>query len=88
MRETYKSDAKYAKAGFVRIWIGPFPMIAITSPEAAEVVLSSNTFIDKANQYLFFHDWLGDGLLNSGGLKWKSRRLELHSNYYLLISTA
>lgn len=60
-------------------------MIAITTPEAAEIVFSSNILINKANQYDFFLDWLGDGLLNSSGLKWKSRRKMLTPSFHFNI---
>lgn len=60
-------------------------MIAITTPEVAEIVFSSNILINKANQYDFFLDWLGDGLLNSSGLKWKSRRKMLTPSFHFNI---
>nr|QGY64108.1 cytochrome P450 4DV2 [Sitophilus zeamais] len=39
-----------------------------------EFVLNSTQLINKSWDYQMFHDWLGTGLVTSGGTKWKKRR--------------
>ncbi|KAI1305898.1 Cytochrome P450 4V2 [Halotydeus destructor] len=60
-------------------------IVAATTPEGAEAVLSNNSLIDKAAQYNFLHSWLGTGLLTSTGEKWKSRRNMLTPSFHLSI---
>jgi len=46
------------------IWVGPFPVTVVFSPETAEVVLTNNKqLLQKAFVYDFFAPWLGDGIL-------------------------
>ena len=37
-------------------------------------LVNSSKHTDKSMDYDFLHDWLGTGLLTSGGEKWKTRR--------------
>lgn len=55
-------------------WLGPKPILLITGPTAAEIILRSSTQIEKAFLYFAIRSWLGDGLLTTTGEKWKSRR--------------
>ncbi|XP_071042489.1 cytochrome P450 4V2-like isoform X2 [Parasteatoda tepidariorum] len=54
-------------------------------PETIEVVLSSNTNIDKAAAYNFLHPWLGTGLITSSGKKWRYRRKLLTPTFHFRI---
>lgn len=56
------------------MWLGKNPLIFITDPEDAKIVLSSHELIYKAGNYAMMANWLGDGLLISGGPKWQSAR--------------
>ncbi|KAI1305949.1 Cytochrome P450 4V2 [Halotydeus destructor] len=67
------------------VFVGHRASIAVTTPEGAEAVLSSNTLIDKARPYKFLHSWLGTGLLTSTGDKWKSRRKMLTTSFHFRI---
>ncbi|XP_055925169.1 cytochrome P450 4C1-like [Argiope bruennichi] len=67
-------DLLFRKPGFQCVWLGWSPMVAVNSPELLEIILSSNTSLEKSNEYSFLHRWLGHGLLTSTGAKWRSRR--------------
>jgi len=59
---------------FVCLMLGPQSEVMISDPKLAEVFLSSQKLIDKSDEYIFFTDWIGTGLLTSTGRKWFSRR--------------
>lgn len=63
---------KYGSRFF--LWLGIDPVISITDPEDAAIVLSSQELIYKSNNYTFAANWLGDGLLLAGGPKWQRAR--------------
>ncbi|CAG9796528.1 unnamed protein product [Diatraea saccharalis] len=48
--------------------------VNIFNPEDIEVVMSTMKHSEKSYFYSFLRPWLGDGLLLSGGEKWKGRR--------------
>lgn len=56
------------------LMLGPHPEIMITDPSLAEAILGSQKLIDKSDEYNFFTQWLGTGLLIATGKKWFSRR--------------
>ena len=58
----------------VRLWLGPFPVVAVIAPEAVKAVLESNVVITKGIEYGIIKRWLGTGLLTSTGEKWRNRR--------------
>lgn len=57
-----------------RLWSGHQPVVLISGPEDAEVVLTHPAVADKGQNYKLLSSWLGDGILLAGGAKWHSRR--------------
>ncbi|EDW00809.1 cytochrome P450 4e5, mitochondrial [Drosophila grimshawi] len=64
---------KYDKDNF-RIWASYYGNIIVCNPKHLEVILSSNTLIQKSDIYDMLHPWLGEGLLTSKGSKWHKHR--------------
>lgn len=62
------------KVALSKVYIGVWPLLFLSSAEAAEVVMKSNTILDKAFLYDLFNSWLGTGLLTSPKRKWRARR--------------
>ncbi|GFU28004.1 cytochrome P450 4c3 [Nephila pilipes] len=75
----------HKKEGFHCVWFGPNPVITMFSPEIIELVLSSNTSLEKSFEYSFLHRWLGLGLLTSTGTKWRTRRKLLTPSFHFKI---
>ncbi|XP_055371265.1 cytochrome P450 4g15 [Condylostylus longicornis] len=73
----------YEIPNLAKMWIGPKLFIFLYNPEDIELVLSSQTHIDKATDYQFFKPWLGDGLLISTGHKWRSHRKLIAPTFHL-----
>ncbi|XP_022691128.1 cytochrome P450 4C1-like isoform X2 [Varroa jacobsoni] len=67
-------ETMYREKGAFRVWVGAHPFVMLSDPQAAEVLLTSNKHIEKAQSYELLHPWLGTGLLTSTGPKWRSRR--------------
>ncbi|XP_028142626.1 cytochrome P450 4c3-like isoform X1 [Diabrotica virgifera virgifera] len=58
-----------------KVYRGPLSTMVLVSDEAfIEYILSSNKLINKPKEYKYFENWLGTGLITSGGQKWKTRR--------------
>lgn len=57
-----------------RGFLGNKLFVFLTHPDDVEVILNSNTHLDKSADYDFFKPWLGEGLLISSGEKWRSHR--------------
>lgn len=53
----------YREKGAFRVWVGAHPFVMLSDPQAAEVLLTSNKHIEKAQSYELLHPWLGTGLL-------------------------
>ncbi|XP_022249547.1 cytochrome P450 4c3-like isoform X2 [Limulus polyphemus] len=64
----------FDKERIFRFWIGIQPIVAFYKPETVEVILSSPTILEKSDEYVLLHPWLGSGLLTSSGNKWRARR--------------
>ncbi|XP_029850540.2 cytochrome P450 4c3 [Ixodes scapularis] len=68
-----------------RFWLGFRPVVAFFKAETVEVILSSNTVLDKSFDYTLLHPWLGTGLLTSSGNKWRRRRKMLTPAFHFRI---
>lgn len=66
-RNVIEKSIPYDGESVVKIWIGPRLLVFLYDPRDVELILSSHTHIDKADEYRFFKPWLGDGLLISTG---------------------
>ncbi|XP_069680183.1 cytochrome P450 4C1-like isoform X3 [Periplaneta americana] len=69
----------------MKFWLGPIPVVAISSPDYVETVLSNTKMIEKSVVYSLLHPWLGTGLLTSTGLKWHSRRKIITPSFHFKI---
>ncbi|XP_063975450.1 cytochrome P450 4C1-like [Diachasmimorpha longicaudata] len=69
LRWFHKISSRYEN-GIFKIWIGVDPLVHITTPEYAEIILRSTKHIDKSMVYEYIEPWLGKGLLTSSGEKW------------------
>lgn len=61
-------------SGAVRAFIGYKPIIFLTHPDDAEIILNSSVHLQKSDEYSYFQPWLGNGLLISHGDTWKNHR--------------
>lgn len=79
----------YAEApdspGLMQLWLGPKPVVVLYKPDTIRPVLDSHTLVQKPNDYEFLCDWLGEGLLTSGGAKWRGRRKLLTPAFHFSI---
>uniref|UniRef100_T1GUJ2 Cytochrome P450 n=1 Tax=Megaselia scalaris TaxID=36166 RepID=T1GUJ2_MEGSC len=66
-----------------KLWIGPRLVVFLFDPRDVEILLSSQTYIDKSSEYDFFKPWLGEGLLISTGYKWRSHRKLIAPTFHL-----
>ncbi|KAG5864736.1 hypothetical protein JTB14_027757 [Gonioctena quinquepunctata] len=70
----------------VKLHNGPFIICLLsTEDKFMEFVLSSTKLIDKADEYSFFQNWIGTGLLTSTGSKWRKRRKLLTPSFHFSI---
>ncbi|KAH7985171.1 hypothetical protein HPB49_026570 [Dermacentor silvarum] len=70
----YTRIVQSTKLAFTKIYIGVWPIVLLSSAEAVEVLMKSNTLLDKALLYGLMNSWLGTGLLTSPKRKWRARR--------------
>lgn len=64
----------YKRTGILRFWCGTKFSVLLTRPETTALLLSSSEFLDKSSVYEKGYDFLGDGIFNSTGLRWKAHR--------------
>ena len=57
----------------------------LTNPKDLEVLLSSQTLIDKAPDYDNSKEWFGEGLVFSTGKKWQTRRRIITPTFHFKI---
>ena len=63
------------KSGLFRInFTALKPVVHVVSADAAEIILSNSTLLEKPFQYKLLNNWLGNGLLTSSGTHWKEQR--------------
>jgi len=79
------TSSRFLKQKFLVFWLSSVPICAIVRPEAAEVVLKSNSLLDKPSTYKNSVTWLGDGLVFSTGKKWRTRRRLLTPSFHFKI---
>ncbi|CAH1635271.1 unnamed protein product [Spodoptera littoralis] len=82
-RNVIEKSIPFDGESVVKIWIGPRLLVFLYDPRDVELILSSHTHIDKADEYRFFKPWLGDGLLISTGQKWRSHRKLIAPTFHL-----
>ncbi|GIX80215.1 cytochrome P450 4V2 [Caerostris extrusa] len=78
-------NSLFYKDGVQLFWMGLFPVASVFKPELVEIILSSNTSLDKSYEYSYLHRWLGRGLLTSTGARWRSRRKLLTPSFHFRI---
>jgi len=71
--------------GIIQVMLGPIPYVMLTRAHTVEPVLSSNSLHTKSRDYRNLHPFLGEGLVTSGGSKWKSRRKLLTPAFHFKI---
>lgn len=59
--------------------------VFFSDPDDIKQILSDNTLLFKSKNYKVMHDWLGMGLLTSGGSPWHSRRKLLTPGFHFKI---
>jgi cytochrome P450 family 4 subfamily V len=85
VRQLDDMAAQYGQGGIFRFWFGHVPLVILTKAHTAEVVLSSTKQIEKSVNYDFLKKWIGEGLLISGGEKWRHRRKLLTPTFHFSI---
>ncbi|XP_055638015.1 cytochrome P450 4d1-like [Toxorhynchites rutilus septentrionalis] len=83
LEEIQKMIQEYGRC--FRLWMGMDFTIVLTDAKLVETILSSQKFLDKADEYDFIRPWLGDGLLTSTGRKWHSRRKMITPTFHFKI---
>ncbi|KAL5276593.1 hypothetical protein ACFFRR_002047 [Megaselia abdita] len=68
-----------------KIWFGKDLTVLFSDPDDVKQILSDNTLLYKSKNYDIMHDWLGNGLLTSGGSTWHSRRKLLTPGFHFRI---
>lgn len=70
----YAVNAFDVYGSLVRIWVLLFPFFVVLQPEDLQVILSSKKHTNKVFFYKLMHNFLGDGLITSNGLRWSTHR--------------
>ncbi|XP_052751221.1 cytochrome P450 4c21-like isoform X1 [Galleria mellonella] len=61
------------------IWIGPYPVLVISDPE--DVIIVTNSFVEKPYFYNFAQNWVGNGLITAPVKVWKQNIKILGSTF-------
>lgn len=70
------------KYGLVRLWLGPFlPIVIICDAKAAQTVLNSPHYVDKASFYGIFRSAIGDGIFTCNATKLKVQKKNLRDHF-------
>uniref|UniRef100_A0A0K8SC59 Cytochrome P450 4C1 n=1 Tax=Lygus hesperus TaxID=30085 RepID=A0A0K8SC59_LYGHE len=85
--EALKAQGEMFKThgGLIRLWMGNQLVVCMANPDDVEVLLKSNTLIQKTKFYNFLNSWLGFGLIISGGDKWRARRKAITPTFHFKI---
>ncbi|XP_030557781.1 probable cytochrome P450 4aa1 [Drosophila novamexicana] len=67
----------------VRIWVLLFPFFVVLQPEDLQVILSSKKHTNKVFFYRLMHNFLGNGLITSSGVKWSTHRKLIQPAFHL-----
>lgn len=67
------------------IWFGKDLTVFFTDPVDVKQILGDNTLLFKSKNYKLMEDWLGKGLLTSGGESWHRRRKMLTPSFHFKI---
>lgn len=71
------------KSGLFRINFTTFKAVVhVVSADAAEIILSNSSILEKPFQYKLLNNWLGNGLLTSSGCEWKDHRKLLSKAFH------
>nr|UUB32716.1 cytochrome P450 CYP4CV1 [Dendroctonus valens] len=68
-----------------RNWYGSLPVVHLYKPEHVQVVLKSNTNINKGLFYKYLFPWLGQGLISGSGPKWRMHRKIITPSFHFKI---
>lgn len=61
------------------------PTVILSKAEYIELILKSTVSIEKGTGYKLMKDWINEGLLTSGGNKWRQRRKLLTPSFHFKI---
>ena len=79
--DTSKNDKYIHDLGLFKIWLGPYPIIILTSPETVGCILKRSSFSCPKSFFYKIMDIGILGLINNNGLKWKTHRKLLSSSF-------
>jgi len=72
--DTFKNDSYIHDLGIFKVWLGPLPVIILSSPETVGCILRRSSFSCPKSFFYKIMDIGIVGLINNNGLKWKNHR--------------